>query len=145
VYFIQRIDNWAEKHHPMWIDFLRILLGLTIFYKGIYFIVNSSAFVDLLRGTSLEFLSYFAVHFVIAVHVLGGLLIAFGLLTRFAAIIQIPILAGALLFVNLPNSLKAVNFETELSAIVLFLLLFILVEGSGPLSVDAYLSKHPEE
>lgn len=77
-----------------------------------------------------------AIHIVGFVHLVGGLLIAIGLLTRFAAVIQIPILLCAVLFVNLAQGFSALNSELWLSIIVLLLLVLFWVIGSGPFSVD---------
>jgi uncharacterized membrane protein YphA (DoxX/SURF4 family) len=68
-----------------------------------------------------------------------------GLLTRVAILFQIPIVLGAIIFVNLPKGILSFNSEMELSILVLFLLVFFLIEGSGPLSVDEYIKKHPDD
>ena len=145
MYILDKIDAWSERHHPKWIDVLRVLLGLVLFYKGIYFISHTDDIIVMLKGTNVEFLAITIAHYVVAAHIMGGLLIMIGLLTRVAILFQIPILLGAVIFVNLPKGLLSFKSETELSVLVLFLLVFFLFEGSGPLSVDEYIKKHPEE
>ncbi|MCI0450048.1 MAG: DoxX family protein [Chlorobi bacterium] len=145
MYILSKIDAWAERHHPKWIDVLRILLGLILLYKGLYFISNTQAIVALLQNTEFELWAITIAHYVVAAHIMGGLLIAIGLLTRVAVLFQVPVLLGAIIFVNLPKGLLSFNSETELSVLVLFLLVFFLIEGSGPLSVDEFVKKHPED
>jgi hypothetical protein len=53
-------------------------------------------------------------------------------ITRIAILFQIPILIGAVIFVNLPKGFFAVNSELGFSVLVLFLLVFFLFYGSGP-------------
>lgn len=144
---LQRIDRWGETHHPKWIDGLRILLGLILMWKGVQFVQN----IDLLKvrieeQPFLTVISIWLAHIVVFAHTLGGLLIALGLLTRVGVIANIPILIGAVFFVNSPTNLFSVySSELGLSILVLFLLLFFLVEGSGKISVDEYMRRHPEK
>jgi uncharacterized membrane protein YphA (DoxX/SURF4 family) len=121
-----------------------VLLGIILLWKGIFFIKNTQAVIVMLQNTTLEFQAALIAHYVAGAHIMGGLLIILGLLTRAAILFQMPVLIGAIVFVNLPRSISAIGSELELSVLVLFLLLFFLVEGSGPMSIDNYLKKHPE-
>ena len=145
MYLLNRIDTWAERHHPRWIDGLRIMLGLILLWKGIFFIRNIQVLIQMLQNTDLEFIAAAVAHFVAGAHIMGGILIILGLLTRAAILFQVPILIGAVVFVNFPRTITSVyNPEFGLSVLVLFLLAFFLVEGSGPMSVDHYLKEHEE-
>jgi putative oxidoreductase len=145
MFLLDKIDAWSERHHPKWIDVLRILLGLLLFSKGIYFISHTDTIVFMLQQSNVKLFSIAIAHYVAMAHIAGGILIALGLLTRISVLFQIPILIGAVFFVNLPKGIFSFNSETELSILVLFLLLFFLIEGSGPFSVDNYIRKHPDE
>jgi uncharacterized membrane protein YphA (DoxX/SURF4 family) len=72
------------------------------------------------------------------VHLAGGTLIFLGLFTRMAAIFQLPIVFGAVFFVNI--LLSFVNSELWLSILVLALLVLFVIIGSGPWSLDRLLS-----
>ena len=73
-------------------------------------------------------------------HFLGGFLIIIGLLTRPAILLQIPILVGALIFVNRPGE----NMGEFLFALaILILLVFFLKRGGGLLSLDRYFTQNP--
>jgi uncharacterized membrane protein YphA (DoxX/SURF4 family) len=145
MYLLDRIDTWAEKHHPKWIDLLRILLGFILLWKGIYFISHTQAAIEIVSFLGFGFYTMTAAHAIIGIHLLSGLLIIAGLLTRIGVLIQLPVMICNIIFVIIPNGLMSLYAETELSVLVTFLLLFFLVEGSGPFSVDEYLRKHPEK
>ena len=146
---LERIDRWGERHHPRWLDGLRVLLGVFLFYKGVVFIQN----IDVLKSVIdqspwLTVMSFWLAHYIVFAHLLGGLLIVFGLLTRVAILAQIPILLGAIFIVHTSTGLHTtglfnVHAETGLSILVLLLLIFFLVEGSGPMSFDDYMRRHP--
>lgn len=138
------MEAWGEKHHPKWLDLLRILLGAAILAKGVGFISNTEALQKSMDHSQFAEASFALAHYVAFAHLVGGLLIIAGLLTRLAIIFNLPVLIGAVIF-NGEHSgfFSANNTDLWLSLIVLFLLIFFLVEGSGPWSVDASLRKHP--
>jgi putative oxidoreductase len=139
---IQKIEDWGDRHHPRWIDILRILLGLVIFLKGIQFVGNTEALMQIMDRSKFPWVSFTLAHYVAFSHLVGGLLIMLGLLTRVAIAFQLPVLIGAVIFINAQRGFFSVNSELSFSLIVLFLLLFFLVEGSGPLSVDEFMRRH---
>ena len=65
--------------------------------------------------------------------------LAFGLVTRIAAGLQVPALVGAVLLVHLREGLMSQSQSLELSMLVLFMLLVFVVFGSGRLSLDRYV------
>ncbi|MBB6326551.1 putative membrane protein YphA (DoxX/SURF4 family) [Algoriphagus iocasae] len=144
---VTKIEHWADAHHPQWIDFLRIILGLFILYKGILFISDTDALLAIMNNADLQFVNLGLAHFVAFAHLVGGLLIAMGLVTRIAVSFQIPILLGAVLFVNSQQGFLSVsnNLEFGISLVVLILLIVFLVYGSGKFSVDHWMKKHPNE
>ena len=81
-------------------------------------------------------------HYVIPIHLVGGLLLAVGLLTRLAALVQMPILIGAIIYVWLPEMpFFEQRQNLEFSALVLFLLTLIFVYGAGRFSVDYLITR----
>jgi uncharacterized membrane protein YphA (DoxX/SURF4 family) len=68
-------------------------------------------------------------------------MMAFGILTRLGALIQIPNLVGAVLFVHMREGLFTEGQTLEFSLLVLFLLTLISVVGAGRLSIDYYFSE----
>jgi putative oxidoreductase len=136
---IDRIESWGEAHHPRWVDFVRIALGLFLIYKGVDFLRNIGDIMNLMSASSTSFGSFKTVamaHVIVVLHIMGGILIAIGLFTRLACLVQIPILLGAVLFINLSGSLKQPTGELVLSIVVLGLLIYFLIVGNGPLSYE---------
>jgi len=137
---IRKIEHWGDVHHSKWLDALRILLGLIIFSKGISFISDTNTLQNLILENNVfgfsGMLISVVIHLVAFAHLVGGILIAIGLVTRFAAVIQIPILVFAVFFINLTPGFSRPNSELWLSVLVLFLLILFWVTGSGRLSVD---------
>ena len=142
---VNKIEHWGDEHKTKWLDILRIALGLLIFFKGIALISNHQAAQDLIFQNNVfgfsGMMASLAIHIIAFVHLVGGLLITIGLLTRFAAVIQIPILVCAIFFVNLSKGFSMLNSELWLSVMVLLLLIVFWVVGSGPLSVDQNMKR----
>ena len=144
--WIHRIETWGDKHHPKWLDILRVLLGVIILWRGVIFVSDTSALQQMIDDSRFREVSFWLAHYVAFAHLVGSLLIMVGLLTRIAVIFQLPILIGAVFFVNFKSGLFSSNsFELWFSVLVLFLLLFFMVEGSGPWSIDEYMKRHPEK
>src|SRR5690349_6339313 len=127
--YVQRLEHWGDTHHPKWIDLLRIVLGVLLCFKVIELANNISTVTNLVKGEIpfSDFMTLILVHFILGAHLLGGALLALGLLTRFACMIQIPVLLGAIIFVN--ASLIESFFELFLSILVLLLLVYFLIVG----------------
>ncbi len=140
-----RLIEWADTYRDVAFDLVRIYLGIGLFVRGWLFITDASSLVGLLAGSGEStFISAALVHYVALAHLGGGLLMAFGLLTRVAALVQIPILVGAVFFVHLNDGLLATGQSLEFSALVLFLLVVTFFHGSGRLSMDYYLFERAE-
>ncbi len=142
---VQKMEDWADHHHPKWIDYLRILLGVILIVKGIVYVVNKDE-VMLMFETS----KIWVVHYVVSHYVIGGFLacgaaIAIGLLTRPAAAFEIPALLGSIIFIDFHRGLFALNSAAVYSIIILALLLFFMLYGGGTLSIDYYLTKHKDK
>lgn len=142
-----KLEHWADTHHPIWIDFIRIALGLFILYKGISFISNTEVLMNMTETAEIAFFNMALAHYVGFAHLVGGLLIAMGLLTRLAVIVQLPILLGAVFFVNIQQGFLSAsnNLEFEISLVVLIALITVLFYGSGKFSVDHWMKQHPNE
>lgn len=128
---VQRVEHWGDTHHPQWLDGIRILLGAFLIYKGIDFLMNMGQMLNLLtnRTSFGSFSTMLMSNYVAFAHILGGILLILGVLTRFACLIQIPILLGAVFFVN--TTLYRPFSEVFISIVVLLLLVLFLIVGNG--------------
>lgn len=142
-----KIEEWADSHHPRWIDFVPIALSLFILYKGILFISNTDALIGIAESMEIIFFNMALAHYVAFAHLVGGILIAIGLLTRLATLFQLPILFFAVFFVNINQGFLSVinNLEFEISLVVFILLIVFLIYGSGKFSVDHWMKQHLNE
>ncbi len=134
--YIKSLNKWANAHTYYPLDLLRIALGILLFYQGVYFMSNLSLLTDLYKPLEVITDNVLLVHYIAPAHFVGGFLIVFGLLTRWAVLAQLPILIGAV-SINFIGEMNTSNFL--LSSIVLLACIFFLFYGSGKHSVDKYL------
>ena len=137
---MHQLDHWSTAH-PNWLAVGRAALGIGLFLKGITFLSNSAQLENLLNESILSSTTSWLSLVITWVHLLGGVLITIGLLTRFATLIQMPILIGAVIF-NFSQGIFTSGSELILSVVMLMLVVFFFVEGGGELSMDGYLKKH---
>lgn len=132
---IKILNKWANRNTYYPLDLLRIALGVFLLYKGLYFMGNTQILMELFKPFQNMVGGMILVHYVAPAHLIGGLLIIFGLLTRWAVIGQLPIIFGAVL-INFIGDMNANNLI--LSLVVLLLCVFFLFYGSGKNSADYY-------
>ena len=123
---LQQIHRWSLTHHPRWLVVLRAALGICLFFKGIFFLVNTATLEELVKGSLVANRTDWLVIFITWSHLLGGFLLIIGLLTRWAAMLNIPILMGAIIFINTQRDAFGA-FELPFALIVLLLLIFFLI------------------
>lgn len=139
------ITETTSDSQPRWLTIIRIALGLILFWKGISFIRDSSDLQSMLQRMSIgvvdkntEWIAFMITY----INLLGGLFITVGLFTKTSCIAQIPILIGAVFFVNTKAGLNQSTSELVLSAVVLILLIVFAIKGSGVLSADEYFRSY---
>jgi len=120
----------------------RTLVGVVLLVKGILFLSNSDQFEQMILSSRFAAGVVFLTAYITIAHLFGGVFIIIGLFTRIAALLQLPILLGAV-FLVLPWQVRVNRVEElVLSFIVLALLVFILLKGSGEYSMEHYLKEH---
>ncbi|MFD2725897.1 DoxX family membrane protein [Hyunsoonleella rubra] len=132
---IKTLNKWANRHTYLPLDLLRIALGAFLFIKGIDFMGNSEMLAQLIKPFQNMAGSMIIIHYVAPAHFIGGLLIGFGLLTRWAIIAQLPILIGAIV-INFAGEMNTGNLV--LAIVTLMVCGFFLMYGSGKRSLDYY-------
>jgi len=132
-----RFKNWGRSNTDSALEMIRIYLGIGLFIKGIHFVLNADFLISVLQNAGhLSFANTLITHLVGLTHVGGGIFLAVGLITRISALIQIPILTGALVLISTPKGLFTHGQSFEFTAMVLFLLIIFAVIGGGKWSVD---------
>jgi len=134
---LQRLEYWGDRHHPRWMDIVRIALGIFLCYKGVDFISHMSDLVSLMYNntSTAPFFYILAGHYAAAAHILGGIFLMLGVMTRLACLIQIPVLLGAVFFLSTNREMLRPYSELFLTLLVLLLLIYFLIAGNGPWSV----------
>ena len=132
---VKSLNKWANAHTYYSIDILRIVVGVFLFSKAISFITDTDYYTQLVNPIKNLGGGMLIIHYVIAAHMIGGIMIVFGLLTRWAIMAQLPILLGAFLI----NFVGEMHFGNLVLSFLLFVIcLFFLFYGSGKHSADYY-------
>jgi len=130
--------EWLDDHADLFADLIRIYLGVGLIAKGAYIVDHRDQIFALVNnGTNIPFLLISAAHYVIPAHFVGGALLVLGLLTRWAAIAQLPVLLGAMVFLASPGFAALEQRQSlEFTGLVLFLMALIGVFGAGRFSLE---------
>ena len=136
------MNEWSSKHHPKWLVVLRVVLGLCLFLKGFGFIQNSVELTSFFSETSYFQKATWLNTIIPWIHLLGGTMIIAGLFTRLWTLVQIPILLGAIFFINTKTGIFAGESDLMFPIIILILLVFFFIEGGGPISLDNYFKNY---
>lgn len=135
---LTRIQEWGDQHHPKWLDYVRMILGLILIWKGTAFASNLHAFTNLMDDAGLGMavsLSLLA-HCIIVFHLIGGLMIALGTHTRMFCLLNLPIVLAAVFYVNLPQHIFSPYSEFWFSCIIALGLICFSIEGDGVISIE---------
>jgi putative oxidoreductase len=143
---LHKIENWGNNHHPAWMDFVRIALGAFLIYKGVDFLMNMSVLIGLMGSgiNSENFTLILLGHGIVFTHIIGGILLLAGVLTRFASLIQLPILIGALILLNFAPAATRPYADVLITILVFLLLVYFLIAGNGPYSIK-FDNEHQKE
>jgi len=132
-----KIVEWFNTNHDLAYSLIRIILGVALFVRGLILLSDPAAISELAGQNEL----YWWYSYITIIHIIAGLLLTLGLLTRIAALLQIPILVGAVFFIHMRQGLVTEGQSLELSALVLVLLIIYFLFGSGSLSLDKFFAK----
>jgi len=121
----------------------RVILGLTLFIKGVSFIRNKVLIETLVsKNAVLEKLTFLNV-LIPFIHILGGFFILIGIYTRIAILIQIPIIIAAIIF--LFNSEREVYPKEIAFALTLLIMLVVFLKfGDGFYSWKNLINKEKD-
>jgi uncharacterized membrane protein YphA (DoxX/SURF4 family) len=132
---VKSLNKWANRHTSYPIDLLRIALGAFLFIKGTTFITGNQEVADAISPFANFSGGMFILTYVASAHIMGGIMIAVGLLTRWAIWAQLPILVGAVVV----SAFGYTSAQNLLMAIItLIVCVFFLFYGSGRHSADYY-------
>ena len=130
---VRSLSKWTNAHTYYSLDLLRVVLGIFFFMKGLEFVSQIHILTELITPLRGYGGSMLALHYVAPAHLVGGVLIAVGLLNRWALLVQVPILLGAIL-INFVGTMVLDNLI--LAIVALLFTIFFIFYGSGKHSVD---------
>ncbi|MGV3705559.1 MAG: DoxX family protein [Arcticibacter sp.] len=136
---LTKIQDWGDRHHPRWLDFFRIMLGLVLIWKGVQFAGNLRAFDALIENAGFGMILSVSMlaHIIVVLHIIGGLLIVLGSSTRFCCLLNLPVLIVAVFYnINQHQDIFRPYAEIWLSTFVLVGLIVFLIEGDGVISIE---------
>jgi putative oxidoreductase len=136
--FISNFREWTAAHNPKWLALIRVALGAALLLRGVNFLDNTGELQTSIDSTVFQTSSEWLAHAIPWVHILGGFLIIIGLFTRFASLVQMPVLMGAVFFINSKKGFFTAETDLSYSIIIMLLLVVFLIEGSGSLSLAQY-------
>lgn len=131
------IQKWSEKHHKGWMDILRIVFGLLLHLKGLYFMYHSWSVMDIGPYHVPKESVILLVHFLAFINILLGTFILIGVGTRISCLILIPTMIIELFFSN-----PEINntFQILYSLLILVLSVFFFLQGDGRFSMRQYMN-----
>ena len=140
---VQTCMSWLRAHEDMFIDLVRIYLGVGLMVKAVFLMNNREYFSQMLAEAGTNwFTPAFMGQYVILAHLFGGAMLVLGIATRIAAFANLPVLLGAVFWLYLP---RYANVEPrqyfEYAALVAFLLMLLGIFGAGRFSIDHVMSR----
>lgn len=130
---VVRMNKWANARTSLLLDAFRVALGAFLFWKGLEFSSETDALVRLIQPHDSFPYTMILAHYIAMAHLTGGVLVAFGLLTRLSLLAQLPILIGAVV-INFTGNLDYWNLTQAVLGLSGGIFFFIV--GSGKHSVD---------
>lgn len=126
----QQLDQLSERYRSSFIFGLRLMLGIILLIKGYMFMFRMHELSDVVEAMGMGAFNVTLAMIIASAQLICGLLIMAGLLTRLSCLVLIPILIGAVFYVNLRQGFVT-SSEWMLSVVILYLLIFFFVNGAG--------------
>ena len=121
----------------------RVILGLTLFIKGVSFIRNKVLIETLISKNAILEKFTFLNLLIPFIHILGGFFILIGIYTRTAILIQIPIIIAAIIFLIKSGGDSYFN-EIAFAVTILIMLVIYLKFGDGFYSWKNLINKEKD-
>jgi putative oxidoreductase len=120
----------TKKTKNVMLFLFRVILGLTLFIKGINFVRNQEFLEGLISNIALlEKLSFLKI-VIPFIHLLGGFFIIIGVYTRLVIFIQLPIIMAAIVLLMISGGMSYYR-EIAFALSILILLISYLKFGDG--------------
>jgi putative oxidoreductase len=137
------LDKWGEQNRDVGLLLVRLVLGAVLILKGYRFLFHTNDIINMINTYHQSSLTIYFAWLVILANLVGGIFILIGILPRVTAIIEIPILIGAMLLNLEANVLN--SSEWLLAFVTFFLIVYLYIFGSGKYSVGYLLLRAPQD
>ncbi|WP_276497145.1 DoxX family protein [Pontibacter litorisediminis] len=131
------MERFLGTYSPHLYALLRIVAGLLFAMHGTQKLFGWPG-----GGDTVELASQMGIAGII--ELVGGLLIAFGFLTSWAAFIASGEMAAAYFIAHAPQAAWPIENQGEMAVVYCFLFLYMAARGAGIWSVDAALHRGPQ-
>ena len=115
-----------DMRPEMGYDFVRIFLGVGLIFKAIQFMSDPATLLNLINQSQVQMIPTFLLFYIPVVHLFGGAMLSLGFLTRFSALIQLPVLFVAVFFIHFNPNIIFLSQEFEFAVLVLILLIVLI-------------------
>jgi putative oxidoreductase len=132
------MDRFLGRYQAHFYALLRIVAGFLFMCHGAQKLFGAFGGVGP-GGATVPMLSLF--WFAGVIELVGGAMIAVGLLTSWAAFIASGEMAAAYFIAHRPQGFWPIQNQGELAVVYAFLWLYVASRGSGPFSVDAAVGR----
>ncbi len=138
--------HYLEEHRSYFFDIVRIYLGLYLVMKGLEFTGRMDNLLAMIGLQDAPFIMGLIAHYVLLANIIGGVFLVVGLITRGAALVNIPNLLGALYILSSQQDFFAKGSDLPVTLLVAILIFVFTLAGAGPVSLDhaiqEYMRKH---
>jgi putative oxidoreductase len=131
------IRIWGENH-PKWVDYLRIILGLILIWRGVSFLLNLDLLDLYLKESGLDdtlglsISINFLAQLIVILNVFGGICIALNIYARMFSLFNLPVLIGAVFFVNMRQDAFRPHSQFWIPLLVLLCIIsFLLLDNEA--------------
>jgi putative oxidoreductase len=144
---VQECKTWLRAHEDLFTDLVRIYLGCGLFVKACFFMTHRDYLHQMIGNSDVSWAGpAMMAHYIILAHLVGGALLALGIATRLAALVQLPVLFGAIFALYLPRyAVIEPRQYLEYAGLVAFLLVLFVVFGAGRFSIDYLMSRRTRD
>src|SRR5450432_1982919 len=99
------VKQWISANRDLVWELVRIYLGFALVIKGFAYMFHHRDLAASMEAAAVPFAGPGFAELVALTHIAGGLMMTFGIFTRLGALIQIPNVIGAVVFVHLKEGL----------------------------------------
>ena len=144
---VQMCKVWLREHGDLFPDLVRIYLGCGLVVKAFFLMNHRDYLAQMIGETDATWMGgAFIAQYVILAHLFGGAMLALGMVTRLAALAQLPVMFGAIFALYLPRFASVEPRQyLEYTGLVAFLLALFSVFGAGRFSLDYFITRKARE